>query len=152
MPRFEFLRHVKGHPRVATYAVVALILATLTIYGSKSVRADVRIQGDSGALQIDASQSSIAEVLASLGPNFNVRYRTSISLQEPFNGTYAGPLERVISQVLNGYNYVVKKNQAGIELIIIGKRGERAVAVERAKAPVAPSLAKQWRTPVEPKP
>ncbi len=107
---------------------VALLLAAVIGASGTSVRADVRVEGDVAAVRLEASHAPLSEVLSALGPVFNVRYRTSIPLDRGIHGTYRGRLERVISRVLDGYNYVLKNEKDSIEIIVLGKPGE-AVAV-----------------------
>jgi hypothetical protein len=88
----------------------------------------LRITGDTSAVRIEAHQSTIADVLFGLGTAFNVRYRTSIVLDEARNGTYTGTLRRVISRVLDGYDYVVKYENSQLDITIVAKSGGQAVA------------------------
>jgi hypothetical protein len=89
----------------------------------------VRVRGDMTAVRIDARRTTIADVLSALNAAFDMSYRSSIVLDEEINGTYAGSLRRVISRVLDGYNYVIKQDDAKLAVIILGRRGERAVPV-----------------------
>lgn len=88
----------------------------------------LRLRGDAAALRLDLHQTTIADVLSALHAAFHINYRASIALDEPVNGTYAGSLERVIARVLNGYDYVIRQDNAKLDVIILGKAGERAVA------------------------
>jgi hypothetical protein len=94
----------------------------------------VRIRGDAAALRLELHRTTIADALAALRA-FDVSYRSSIVLDEEINGTYAGSLRRVIAHVLDGYNYVVRQEGAALDVVIIGKHGERAIPVA---APVDP--------------
>ena len=91
----------------------------------------VRVRGDMAAVRIDARRTTIAGVLSALNAAFGMSYRSSIVLDEEITGTYAGPLRRVISRVLDGYNYVIEQDDAKLAVIILGRRGERAVPVAR---------------------
>jgi hypothetical protein len=88
----------------------------------------LQLQGDATALRLDLHQTTIIDVFSALRTTFHIKYRSLIALNEPLNGTYAGSLESVIARVLNGYNYVIKRESATIDVIIFGKSGERAVA------------------------
>lgn len=90
--------------------------------------APLQLQGRATALRLDLHQTTITDVLSALRTAFRIKYRSSIPLNEPLNGTYTGSLEYVITRVLNGYNYVIKQDSAKLNLIIFGKVGERAVA------------------------
>jgi hypothetical protein len=96
----------------------------------------VRVQLDAAAVRVEAHQTTIASVLSALAGAFNIRYRASIALDEVLNGTYAGSLGHVISRVLNGYNYVIKYESSQLDVIILGKRGERVVTATLAATPI----------------
>ena len=98
----------------------------------------VRVRGDMAAVRIDARRTTIADVLAALNAAFDISYRSSIALDEEITGTYAGSLRRVISRVLDGYNYVIKQDDAKLAVIILGRRGERAVPVALPLDPFHP--------------
>src|SRR5580700_2724717 len=98
----------------------------------------VRVRGDMVAVRIDARRTTIADVLSALNAAFDMSYRSSIVLDEEINGTYAGSLRRVISRVLDGYNYVIKQDDAKLAVIILGRRGERAVPVAMPVDPFHP--------------
>jgi hypothetical protein len=89
----------------------------------------IRVRGDMAAVRLDARRTTIADVLAALNAAFAISYRSSIVLDEEINGTYAGSLRRVISRVLDGYNYVIKQDDAKLDVVILDRRGERAVPV-----------------------
>jgi hypothetical protein len=85
----------------------------------------LRIEGDATALHVVVQQTTIADVLSAL-ESVNVRYRSSIGLDEVLNGTYAGSLGHVVGRLLNGYNYAAKQDGSRLEVTIFGKPGELA--------------------------
>jgi hypothetical protein len=95
----------------------------------------LRVQGDPKAVRVDARQTTIADVLGGLATAFDIRYRSSIALNEARTGTYSGPLRQVISRVLDGYNYVIQYRDSKLNIIIVGKVGEQAAAAPQAAAP-----------------
>jgi hypothetical protein len=92
-----------------------------------AARAEVRVEGNPTAVRITADRDSIGGVLAALGASFNVQHRSAIALDMPANPTYAGSLDRVIANLLDRFNYVVKKSQDSTEIIILGRHGEAAL-------------------------
>jgi hypothetical protein len=90
----------------------------------------LQLYGNAARLRLDLHQATITNVLSALHAAFHIDYQTSVALNEPVNGTYAGSLEHVIARVLAGYsyNYVIKRDNAKFNLIIYGKAGERAIA------------------------
>jgi len=83
----------------------------------------LRIEGDATALHIEVQQTSLADVLFAL-KTFNIRYRSSIGLDERLDGSYAGSLGHVVGRLLNGYNYATKRDGSRLEVTIFGKGGD----------------------------
>ena len=100
--------------------------------------ASVRIRGDMTAVRIDARRTTIADVLSALNAAFDISYRSAIVLDGEISGTYAGSLRRVISRVLDGYNFVIEQNDAKLDVVILGRRGDRAVPVAMPVDPFHP--------------
>ena len=98
----------------------------------------VRVRGDAAAVHLDASHTTIADALSALNTSFDMSYSSWIVLDEEINGTYTGSLRRVITRVLDGYNYVIKQDNAKLDIIVLGKRGERAISVAAPADPFHP--------------
>jgi hypothetical protein len=88
----------------------------------------LRVQGNAEAVQLNVRHKTIGNVLSALAANFNVAYQSSSALNEELNGRYAGSLGQVLSRVLDGYNYVIKRENAKLNVIIFDRSGGRAVA------------------------
>jgi hypothetical protein len=107
-----------------------------------SVSAEVRVAGDVNALQVSASGDTLSEVLSAFGTLFPVKYRTALPLTGEINGAYSGSFSQVIARLLDGYNYVIKKDQGLAEIIVFGKRGEAMVS---PKVPAGRGASARWR-------
>jgi hypothetical protein len=107
-----------------------------------SASAEVRVAGDLNALRVSASGDALSEVLSTFGTLFPVRYRSSLPLTAEINGAYSGSLSQVVARLLDGYNYVIKKDQGLTEIIVLGKRGEPMVS---PKAPAAKGVLSRWQ-------
>src|SRR4029077_3958708 len=83
----------------------------------------LHIDGDAAALHVVVQQTTIADVLSPLA-GFNVRYSSSVGLDEMRDGSYAGSLEHVVARLLNGYDYATKQHGSRLDVTIIGKGGE----------------------------
>ena len=83
-------------------------------------------------------------MLTALGPAFNVQHRSAIDLDAAANPTYSGPIERVIANLLDGFNYVVKTSQGKTEIIVFGRRGEIAIPPPAPK-PQPAGILSRWR-------
>ena len=94
----------------------------------------LHIDGDAAALHVVVQQTTIADVLSALA-DLNVRYRSSIGLDERLDGSYAGSLGHVVARLLNGYDYATKQHGSRLEVTIIGKGG-----VTESPGPIAVSV------------
>jgi hypothetical protein len=129
---------------VALGRAIALA-ATLSCSAVATTRAEVHIDGNPEAVRITANHDTIAGVLAAVATAFHVKYRTTVNLAAPTDGTYSGSLRQVISRLLGGYNYVVKSDQDTIEIVVFDARG--AAPMTPASPLPAPNrgLVSRWR-------
>ena len=136
-------------PRVVQHAILRRCLiglsAALACGLAATARAEVQVEGGPDAVRVTTSRDAIADVLAAVATTFNARYRTAIPLDAQANATYSGSFAQVISRLLDGYNYVVKREQGTIEIVVFGARGEVAIPPPASKAPPAKGIVSQWR-------
>ena len=139
--------HSRSH-LMALVRLTAACLATLTItLVSVAVGGEVSVRGDSNGVQIDVKEAKISEVLSELGQQFGIRYSTAVALDAVVDGCYSGSLKQVLARLLDGHNYVMKNNRSALEVVVIGKRGSRAVV--HVEAPKSSSATATWRTMME---
>jgi hypothetical protein len=113
--------------------------------GAASVaRAGVLVEGTPAAVRVTADQAAIADVLAAVTGNFNAKYRSAVPLDVPAGPAYAGSFAQVIARLLDGYNYVVKRDGQATEIVVFGRRGEVAVPPPARSEPPA-GLLSRWR-------
>ena len=108
---------------ISTWTVV--LITTLFLFHVLPIHAEARISGSSDALQIEAQDASIDEVLNALESRFGLHYRAMAALDRRMTGAYAGSLRRVLKRLLDGFDYVVKVNSGTLDVIIIGAADQR---------------------------
>lgn len=97
--------------------------------------AEVGVNGSASAAKVEARESSIAEVLGSLGAAFAVRYRSSTDLNRPLDGTFQGTVPQILQQILKDYDYILRSTADGhIEVTILKASGRDAVAGSPAQS------------------
>jgi hypothetical protein len=128
------------HNCAAAVLALAIVIATAV-----TVHAEVGVNGDTTAVRVDATQSNVAEILSALESAFQFRVNTSVVLDRAVSGTFTGSLAQVLSRLLEGHNYFIRRQATEIEVTVIGMQGDRAVAVEPPRPPSAYSLAAGWR-------
>jgi hypothetical protein len=89
------------------------VVPTLAVAGTQ-------VSGNSDAVQVEAQNAPVEEILAALAKNFNVQFRSSADLDKRLTGTYEGTLNQVVARILIGYNFVVKSGDKGLEVILLG--------------------------------
>jgi hypothetical protein len=107
--------------------------------------AEVRIEGNPGAIQVTTDHDAIADVLSAVGSTFNVKYRTAVPLDAAAATTYAGSLRQVISRLLDGYDYVIKTDQQTTEIFVSGRSSKVVSPSAAAKTPLREGILSRWR-------
>jgi hypothetical protein len=116
----------RGSRTVGVHAAVA-IAAVLWVTPT-TVFAGAQVHGSSEAVTIEAQNTSIEEILATIGKSFDVHYQSSVNLEKQITGTYQGSLPQVLARVLEGYNFIAKTNKERVEIRVFGSRLAPAVA------------------------
>jgi hypothetical protein len=123
---------MSGHGKSALVQELAIVrrcvaAAALSFFalGSAAAGAAVRvdIQSGGGAVVVDASGATVAEILTALGEAGDLHYRSSVDLGRTRSGTYKGTLQQVVSRLLEGYNFTLQVSDNRIEAVIIGLAG-----------------------------
>ncbi len=110
--------------------------------------ASARVSGSAQSVTVDAQNSSIKEILSVLTKQLNLQVRSSVDLDRQAAGTYQGSLPRVVARLLEGYNFIIKTNEQGIEVTVLGSQND----LSTARAPGTPAgtyIATHPSTPVE---
>jgi hypothetical protein len=121
----------------------SLGLATALMCGLATIAcAEVQVEGNPAAVRVTTSQDTISDVLSAFAEPFNVKYRTAVPLDAAAHGTYSGSFGQVISRLLDGYSYVIKKDRETTEIVVLGRRGAAAIP---PKAPPEKGVLSRWR-------
>ncbi|MFL6796086.1 MAG: hypothetical protein ACJ8F3_01590 [Xanthobacteraceae bacterium] len=139
-------------------ALGAALLFAPSLLAPSVALADVQVSGTPEAARVVAQGGSIDEVMAALRNAFEMRWQAPMPLDRRLTGTYEGSLNRVLTRVLEGYNFVVKAGNGRLEVIVLGARSGTAVAAAGTAAkpaasgappsmPAAPTIAKDFKEP-----
>jgi hypothetical protein len=112
----------------------AIVLGIASAIAPTSVLAEIQVSGTPDAITIEARDTSVEDILAALGRAFDMDYRSSIDLDKRLYGTYAGPLSRVVTRILQGYNFVLKTDNERISVTVVG------TPISLAANPAPPAL------------
>jgi hypothetical protein len=104
-----------------------------------SVLAEVVVRGGPKAVSIEAQNASVEEILVTLSNAFDVHYRSSTDLRKRLTGTYKGSLQKVVTQVLNGYDFFVGTGERRIEITLLGSSAASPGETPRVPTPALPT-------------
>jgi len=138
--RLTILRRPRGY-----VGILATLLLSISAAGAPTIAAaEVHVEGTVAAVRVTTNKDAIPDVLSAFGAAFNVRYRTVVPLDGNASSAYSGSLVQVISRLLDGYNYVIAHDQGTIEIVVLGKRREPSMPIQKP-APSTQGIAAQWR-------
>lgn len=116
--------------RSRTTAVLLVLFVT-----SGSVSADVRLNGSSADVHVDATRSTTSEVLSALATTYGLQIKTRTALDRTVDGTFAGSLAEILSSILQDYDYFIRWEKAGVQVTIVASHHNRANSVNRVPPP-----------------
>jgi hypothetical protein len=119
---------------------LAAVTFSLLALGSASAGAAVRVDVQPGVVVVNASNATVAEILTALRETGYLRYRTPVDLSRTVSGTYKGTLQRVVSRLLDGYDFTLQVSDNRIEAVIIGLAGAMPTTTQTTTAAAPPWL------------
>src|SRR5215831_2931206 len=126
----------------------AILLAAL--FPARSFGAEAHITGEPDAVRVEARDSRVEEVLVALGASFGLQYRSASALSRRVSGTYEGSLRRVVTRLLDGYDFVMKTGSDGIEVTVYGSATPGAAGpTPTAAQPAAPAASAAKTSPTQ---
>jgi len=130
-----------------TLARSAITFAALLAAAPTAAIAAAQITGSPQEVSIKAQNSSIEEILSALSREFHIQYHSTANLEKHLTGTYQGSLQRVLTRILEGHNFIVKASNGQIDVTVFGTQGVPGKAVAAATpaaskpAPIAAKVA-----------
>ena len=104
---------------------LALLLSVQPAFGLDGVR----VTGTAAKLQLELNDNTVDQALTELRSAFGLKCRCAISLDRRVTGLYQGNINRVLSRLLDGHNFVVKTSSSGdVELIVLGASAAASAA------------------------
>jgi hypothetical protein len=119
---------------------LAAVTFSLLALGSASAGAAVRVDVQPGVVVVNASNATVAEILTALRETGYLHYRTPVDLSRTVSGTYKGTLQRVVSRLLDGYDFTLQVSDNRIEVVIIGLAGAMPTTTQTTTAAAPPWL------------
>jgi hypothetical protein len=98
---------------------LAIVSGALFAVSANAARAQVRVDGSTDAVHVEARDVPLQEVLAALQSKFNLHYRTADPLDMRKTGIFDGPLQRVTARILDGYDFAMNVTPQGIDVLVL---------------------------------
>ena len=133
-------RRRHGFAYVTTAMILGLALAPVAALGA------AQVSGTQEAVSVDAQNSSIKEILATLRQKFNVHVQSTANLEKQITGTYEGSLRQVLARLLEGYNFVLRTREGQMVVTVFGSG---APSGETAPATMASNTAVPSQPPAQ---
>jgi hypothetical protein len=119
----------KGATTMRRFASWSPALALLLIVRPAFGLDGVRVTGTAAKLQLELNDNTVDQALTELRSAFGLKCRCTISLDRRVTGLYQGNINRVLSRLLEGYNFVVKTTSSGdLELIVFDASAPASLA------------------------
>jgi hypothetical protein len=129
-----------------TLARLGAVAVALFAVGYADVgHAGLNVSGTAAALRVVADSDPLGAVISAVAVNCHATYRTAVALDETVSGNYSGSLDAVIAHLLSGYDYLIRHDGTTIDIVVIGRRGARAVAPQPPPTAAAATAASRWR-------
>jgi hypothetical protein len=98
----------------------AILLGAVLAIAPTSLFAEMQVRGSPEAVRIEARDAPVEEILAALNRAFGMRYQLLANLDKRVSGTFVGPLPRVLTRILDGYNFILKTDNGSIAVTVVG--------------------------------
>jgi hypothetical protein len=112
----------------------AILLGAALAIAPTSVLAEMQVRGTPEAVRIEARDAPVEEILAALSRAFGMHYQLSVNVDKRLSGTFVGPLPRVVTRILDGYNFILKTDNGSIAVTVVGTPNA-AAAVPASSGP-----------------
>ncbi len=97
-----------------------LAFALLLIVTPSSAFDGAKVAGTAEKLELEVSNATVDNALATLRSAVDFKCLCSPPLDRRVTGVYRGNIRRVLSRLLEGYNYVIKTSPSGfVEVIVL---------------------------------
>jgi hypothetical protein len=133
-------RHAMNSLRAYAYSLAGTVLSV--VFGAivaSAALADVRVTGPADAIQLEAQDAPLSEVLTALGATSELHDPNMTNLSRPLTGTYTGSVGEIIPRLLAGYDYIVKKSDGRLTIMIYGM--STATRIDPTATPPAQNIA-----------
>ena len=107
------------------FGIAAAAMPLLLLQPVHPAYSDTIVSGSMESARVEAHDSSVAEVLDALSKALPIRYRTTIELNRAVAGTFEGPALKILSRVLQEYDYLARHNAGGELEVVVIKLGGR---------------------------
>jgi hypothetical protein len=123
---------------MAFFHLVRLAALCALIAAPTLARAEFQIEGGLANVRLEATQASMEEVFSALGAVYGVEITATTLPDQTITGVYSGSLQRVVSQLLGRYDFVLSVSPEKIDIAFLGARAGNGAALKLAIGKLRP--------------
>lgn len=118
-------------PQRRGLGIAALAIALMA---PSAAFASAQISGSQQSVSVIAQNSSLKEILSALSQKFKLQFESSANLDKQISGAYRGSLQRVVSRLLEGYNFIITTNEDKVQVAVLGTENSRIASGASAQS------------------
>jgi hypothetical protein len=115
------------------FAVLCALIAAPTL-----ARAEFQIEGGPTNVRLEATQASMEEVFSAFSAVYGVDITATTLPDQTITGVYTGSLQRVVSQLLGRYDFVLSVSPEKIDISFLGARAGNGAVLKVAIGKLRP--------------
>jgi hypothetical protein len=105
----------------------ALGLAGLSICSATRTDAEVVVDGARDQMRVSVENETLGQVLDALRRKANLRFRSTVPLNNVIGGSFSGSLGQVLSRILVGFDFVLVYKPQGVEIVVYRQSGAKPI-------------------------
>jgi hypothetical protein len=115
-----------------------MAVVVVALFGSPA-SGGVRLTGSMDALELQAEDVELHEVLQQLSRSYRFRFQSVVPLNQIISGTYTGSLQQIVNRLLAGNQFVTRLSGHEVSLVVYAmqKGGARVVEAPSPPTPVS---------------
>jgi hypothetical protein len=116
-----------------------LLVCAGLVLAPATARAEFQIEGSVTDVRLEVTQTPMEEVFSALSAVYGIEISATAVPDQIVNGVYTGSLQRVVSQLLGRYDFVLSVSPDKIDIAFLGVRS--------GGAPLKVAQGGRFRTP-----
>jgi hypothetical protein len=137
----------RGQLGMGQVCLLTVLGGLLWVVAPNSAGAEVMVTGTLKEATIQTTDATFEELLSKLHDQLDITFKSSAPLdQKVMDGTFVGPLTKILAPLLKGYDHVIKVQDGRISVILTDQKKSLVKLPPAAPAAVSTSAASEPTT------